>query len=401
MDFSLTDQETNLLNKARKLSAKFAETARHFDETGEFPAANFDLLREEGLLKLTVPEEHGGYGLWAGNRYLGFYLVLETIAQGCSATGLMLQVHSHCASNVAALADDEQKRRILGDVVQNGALIGSAGNATMMVNTGKAALRPVEGGFRYSAYMQYGSVSETADYLLAFAGAPGTNSFADVVTLCIPSGREGVSVEDTWSEAMGMRATGTCAVRFDDVFVPWDDVLGRPGDFVRDPRGWTLGYVANYLGTAQSAFDAMIRDLADHPELLENDHIAYCIGDMESALQAARTSLWYAAWLWERADFAAAELAALRASHTTKQAAMLITNQVFEILGTRVTFRKFPFERAWRDARTFTLHTRETKSTRILADALIKGDFHSKQIFSKRPEQKSWESFGVTPPLNG
>jgi alkylation response protein AidB-like acyl-CoA dehydrogenase len=398
MDFSFNPLERELMDRAKQIAPALAERAREFDESAGFPDENFALLRDAGLLKLTVPVEYGGYGLWADDRYLAFYLILETLAAGCSSTAQLLQVHCHCTSNIASLANDEQKRRILADVVERGALIGSAGNFRAQVADGSAALVPVEGGFRFSCKTFFGSLSARADYLLAFAAAPGANTFGEVVVLCLPRDMAGIEVTDTWSEVMGMRATVSWSTSFDDIFVPWQHVIGEPGEFIRDPRGWTLAYSANFLGTAQGAFDFTIDYVKKKPHLIDDDVVAYMIGSMESALQAARTSLWYACWLWEKKDYQAAELASLRFNHVARETALDITSKVFEICGASAAFRRFPLERALRDTRTFTLHTRESSNMRLLANAAIKGEFHAKQWFAPKAQNLTWENFGVTPP---
>ena len=401
MDFSLNAVEQDLLARAKKLAAEFKPRARHYDETAEFPAENFQRLKDEGLLKLTVPPAYGGYGLWSGDKYLGFYLVLETLAAGCSTTGQLLQVHCHCTSNIAALASEAQKRRILADVVENGALVGSSGDAGQNIANGKADLRPVEGGFRLTTRSSYASLSAAAKYLMVYAAAPGARTFGEAVTLCVPRDAPSLTLHDTWSDAVGMRASVSWTISLDDVFIPWDWVIGQPGDFVRDPRGWTLAYAANYLGTAQGVFDFVVEFLKDKPNLTSDAAVATTLADMSSALQATRTSLWYACWLWEQRDYAAAELASLRVGNAAKTTALLVTTKAFEICGARSAFRDFPLDRAFRDVRMYTLHTRESKNARLLTNAIVTGDFHAKQWFSDQANRLTWEHFGVVRPRDG
>lgn len=398
MDFSLKSFEKDLLDRAKDIAPVVAERARKYDESARFPEENFELLREAGLLKMTVPVQYGGYGLWADDRYLAFYLVLETLAASCSSTSQLLQVHCHCTGLIAALASEEQKRRLMRAVVEDGALIGSAGTAHAVIRSGTAALRPIDGGFRFTARTPFGSLSARADYLLAFAAAPGASAFNEAVTLCIPRDTEGLRNEDTWSEAVGMRATETWTTIFDDVFVPWANVIGNPGDFVCDPRSWTLAYAANYLGTAQGAYNFVVEFVRTKPHLLDDGVVAHAIGGMEAALQAARSSLWYACWLWERKEYEAAELASLRFHHTAREAALAITSQAFEVCGTSAAMRTYPLDQALRNARTFTLHTREATNTRLLANAAVKGEFHAKQWYAPTSERLTWEQYGITRP---
>jgi alkylation response protein AidB-like acyl-CoA dehydrogenase len=397
VDFALNTIEQELVGKAKRLAKEFLISARKYDEAGEFPRANMDRLREEGLLALTVPVEYGGYGMWDGSKYLGFYLVLETIAAACGSTGQLLQVHCHCVSNIASLANKEQKERILRAVVQNGALVGSAGDATREIAAGRAELRPVKGGFRLTSRQRFGSLSGDCDYLMVFAAPEGARTFGESVILCVPRDTPGLVWEDTWSDAMGMRATVSGTTILNDVFVPWENVIGKPGDFVRDPRGWTLAYGSSYLGTAQGAFDFVRQYVAKKPELLEDDVVTSAIADMDTAIQAARTSLWYACWLWEEENYVDAELASMKFASSAKQTVAMVTSKAFEVCGASAAFRNYPLERYWRDSRMFTLHTRESSNARLIAKAAVSGDFHAKQWFAESADQLSWEQYGVTP----
>jgi len=400
MDFTLTREDQALVERARGLAAEFARRAGEYDEAAAFPEEDFRGLRDAGLLTLTVPRELGGHGFWQGQRYLPFYLVLEAIAAGAASTAQLLQVHSHASGIVAYLGNEEQRRRILGDVAGRGALIASCGSETdpKQIGSGKieSELRAVDGGFRLSGTKYFGSLAPVADYYLLYVMAPGAQTLAEGdTTVIVPKGARGVSLEDTW-DTMGMRATISWSLHLDDVFVPWDNVIGQPGDWVQhDPRTFTLGYVANHLGTAQGVFEFVRRYLADRPFLTKDDVNAYTLGEMDAALQATRTSMWYAAWLWEQGRHEEAELASMRALHTSKQAAIMITTKAFDVCGARSAFKALPIERAFRDVRTFTLHFRESQVLRMLADADLGGPFHSKQKYGPKLARQSWKALGA------
>ncbi|HEY7909160.1 MAG TPA: acyl-CoA dehydrogenase family protein, partial [Thermomicrobiales bacterium] len=124
----MSAEDRRLVERAKALAAEFAPRARAYDEAAAFPAEDFGRLRDEGFLTLTVPEELGGHGMWNGNRYLPYYTILETVAAGNASTAQLLQIQSHASGIVAYLGNEEQKRRILGDVVARGALIASCGS---------------------------------------------------------------------------------------------------------------------------------------------------------------------------------------------------------------------------------------------------------------------------------
>jgi len=400
MHFCVTEEDQRLVERARALADDFATRAREYDDAASFPEQDFQRLREEGFLTLTVPQELGGHGFWQGTRFLPFYLVLEAIAAGAASTAQLLQVHSHASGIVAYLANDEQRARILGDVVRRGALVASCGSETdpRQVGSGKveSELRSIDGGFRLSGVKHFGSLAPAADYYLLYVLAPGTRTVAEgYTTVIVPKGTPGVAFENTW-DTMGMRATISWTLHLNDVFVPWENVIGQPGDWVQhDPRTFTLGYVANHLGTAQGVFNFVRRYLQDRPFLTKDDVIAYTLGEMDAALQATRTSMWYAAWLWEQGQYDEAELASMRALHTSKQAAIMITTKAFDVCGARSAFKSLPLERAFRDVRTFTLHFRESQVLRMLADADLGAPFHSKQKYGPKLGRRSWKALQV------
>ena len=164
---------------------------------------------------------------------------------------------------------------------------------------------------------------------------------------------------------------------------------------LKDPRTFTLAYAANYLGAAQGAYDFVLGLVRERPAMIEDDVSALMVGEMESLLQAGRMSMNYAAWLWEQGEFAEAELAGTRAVHVAKQVALTVTNKAIEVVGSRGTFGHLPLERALRDVRTFTLHSRDSRNMRRLAEAALGGEYHSKQAYGPKVESLTWEDLGI------
>ncbi len=396
MDFSIAPQDQAMVDRARELAREFATRAREYDDAASFPEKDFEQLREAGFLKLTVPEELGGYGMWRGKRFLPMYMILEALATGNASTAQLTQIQAHASGIIGYLGNEEQQRRYLGEVVSRGALIASCGSETdprqAASSQGRAELVEVDGGFKLNANKFFASLAPAADYYVVYVMAPGSQTIADGYTVVVVSKDDpGVSLQNNW-DVMGMRATISWSLILKDVFVPWENVLGEPGDWVQhDPRTFTLAYCANHLGTAQGVFDFLLDYLKQRPFLMNDDTIAYTIGEMDSALQATRTSMWYAAWLWEQGHYDEAEKASMRVLHTSKQTAIMVTTKAFDVCGARGAFRHLPLERALRDVRTFSLHFRESAVLRMLAEADLGGDFHSKQKYGPRIGRQSWE----------
>jgi alkylation response protein AidB-like acyl-CoA dehydrogenase len=403
MEFTIPEEDQLLVQTAKTLAKEFVPRARGYDDAAAFPKEDFDRLRAEGFLKLAVPRELGGYGMWRDNRFIAYYLILEALASGNASTGQLVQIQSHATGIIATHAGEGLKRRVLGDVVERGALVASCGSEVdpnrIASSDGRAELEAVDGGFRLTATKHFGSLAPAADYYVVYVMAPGApNAAAGLTTVLVAKDDPGVTLHDNW-DTMGMRATISWSLVLENVFIPWERVMGQPGDWVQnDPRTFTLAYVGNHLGTAQGVFDFILEYLKQRPFLTNDDTIMYTVGEMDSALQATRTSMCYAAWLWELGRYDEGELAGMRALHTSKQAALMITSKAFDVVGARAAFRGLPIERAFRDARTFSLHFRESALLRLLVQAELGGEFHSKQRYGPKIGRQTWAALGIAEP---
>lgn len=404
VDFSLSDHDQQLLDRARALAADFATRARAHDDDASFPEEDFRRLREEGFLTLAVPKELGGHGMWQSNQFATYYLILEALASGNASTAQLVQIQSHATGIIANLGSDALKRDVLGQVVERGVLVASCGSETdpnqMASSDGRAEMRAVDGGFRLTCTKHFASLAPQADYFVVYVMAPGAASAAEgLTTVLVSKDDSGVSLQNNW-DTLGMRATISWGLVLDDVFVPWERVMGQPGDWVQhDPRTFTLAYVANHLGTAQGVYDFVLEYLKQRSFLTQDNTIMFTVGEMDAALQATRTSMLYAAWLWEQGRFNDAELASMRALHTSKQMALMVTSKAFDVVGARAAFRHLPVERAFRDVRTFSLHFRESALLRLLVQANLGADFHSKQRYGPSLGRQSWEALDLAEPV--
>ncbi|MGH7708369.1 MAG: acyl-CoA dehydrogenase family protein, partial [Vulcanimicrobiaceae bacterium] len=349
----------------------FRDRQRLYDDAAAFPTANFEDLRAAGFLSLTVPLEHGGHGLWQGDRFADYYEILETIAKADPSTAQLLQVHSHATAMLSWHANDEQRAVFLPEVVEHGKLIASAGSEvdpnSKTSDAIRAELQPVSGGYRLSCYKHFVSLGASADYFLIWTAVPGSAPASErQLFALVPRDGEGVEMIDEW-DVLGMRSTVSWGVKITDHFVPPERLIGTPGCWVRDPRTFTLAYVANHLGSAEGAFEATLDFVRDRPYLAQSETVKATIGDLASRLYAARSALYTAAGAWERAGAAnwirpeidKAEMMSLQALHIAKHCSLDVSERVFDICGARATFRNLPLEQIYRDVRTFTLHFRD------------------------------------------
>ena len=394
MDFELSDQQRKLVGLAREVSRPFASRSLDYDRDAVFPTQNFQELRDAGLLAMTVPKRFGGQGLWQDKNYVAYYLVLAEIARQCSSTAQLLQVHSHGVGIVAGLASEAQLKRYMPEVAEHGRLFASCGSEASQRKHGAegfdATISRNGDHHLLSGFKGFASLASDADYYLIWTLVEGAAKMEDgMVFAVVPKGREGVRLENNW-DTFGMRSTVSWNIHLDKVRVAAEEIVGEPGDWVqRDPRTFTLGFAANHIGSAWGIFDYVAEYFSRREDLRAAATAMVEIGDAESRLQAAEALLLRAAWLWEKGDYEAAELASMRTLHMAKQAGIGLATKAFDLCGARSTFNDQKLGMFYRDMRTFTLHFREDRLLQMLSAALLGGEFHSKQRYGRRLPKKA------------
>lgn len=306
VDFTFTKEYREWQAKARELAAVFGQRARQHDEAGQYPRENMNELRDAGFLKLAVPAEYGGLSDESGFCNWLPHLAIEEIAKKCGGTAWCLMTHYHACGLLTTLGSDKQKRDIFGDVVSNGALIATLGSEvqpqqmkSLQSKAGplisfEAGMKPVQGGFVANARKGFCSTAKEADYIIYWAQAPGTQAGGDGLTMSIvPRSSPGLKFLPGWEEAIGIRSSESGGLILEDVFIPWENVLGQPGDYVQlHPYTFELSYAIYLLGLAQGAYDFLRDSLQEREFLQEDDTVMYMLGEMSSELQALRTSCW-------------------------------------------------------------------------------------------------------------
>jgi alkylation response protein AidB-like acyl-CoA dehydrogenase len=408
---NMTDEQQRWLDVANDVAEKIKGSDRAFDAAAQFTDENMALIRKAGLLKLAVPKAYGGEAPESGNAHLGCYVVTEAISRACSTTGWNLIIHYHQCGAVARLGNDEQKQRILGDVVQNGVLMGSLGSeinhqeslASKDTKTRlffNAGMQPVDGGFLASGSKHFCSNGPVAKYLLYWSIAPGAETSRDGLTLSIvEAGSEGLTfTENGWDKIIGLRGTVSWSATLKDVFIPWKNVLGEPADFVtKDPYTLELSQAFHLLGSARGAFDCVLDTMRKRPFLRNEDGLMVEVGHMAASIQAAAGSAMLATRLWEARKWGDAALASLSAHHTARETALAVATKAFDIIGTRALLSTMPLEMFWRDIRAASLHTRDSQLIRLVADATVDGRYAPKQKYGDIGPTRTWAQLGLGP----
>jgi alkylation response protein AidB-like acyl-CoA dehydrogenase len=369
VDFRLSEEQQRLQQKCRELAADFAIRSAQHDRDASHPIENYQRLRDEGFLALTVARKWGG----AGASFLDHTIAYEALGQGCPSTALAFNMHASVVMPLLASAEvtAETKRRIARMVVQDRCLI--AGNFSEPVTTALIGERPlktrarrIDGGYNLSGRKMFASMLEAADYVLVMAYPDeATAPFAGII-LMLPRVIEGRSVDPNW-DVLGMRATRSDSLILDECRLPDSAVVFRSHDmrsFRHAYLNWFwASYTAVYLGLAAAAYDELRRvaharqpegyaqPLAYHPDVRR--HVAEISVDLE----AARLITYRSAWLSDTEGPTAETTAALyRAKYMVGEAVTRITRTALTLGGAHGIFKGSRLEQLFRDGALAPLH---------------------------------------------
>ena len=410
MDFNLTAEEQEWVGKASEFRGLLEKNTRKYDDAASYPAENFEALKAADFHLLQVPKEYGGSNPETeGNLGLVHFAVAEELARACPTTSWNLLIHHHQVGLIARLANDEQKKRFFGQIVGQGALMGSLGSEvnprqlkaknvqTKLVF--ESLFEPVEGGFIANGSKHFCSMAPAADLLSFWALAPGTQENSEgLVISVVPGDSKGLTFEDSWSDVIGLRGTVSWSAHLKDVFIPQENVLGQPGDFIqKDPYTYECSHATHVVGCTRGILDFVVEFIHNRDYLAKDSVLMYKLAEIDAELQAARASLWYAIWLWQEHRFDEAGLASIRALHCAKKVSMKAATDAFDICGTRALFKFNPLERIWRDVRTSILHTRDTQLMALLVAGILDGgrQFSKQKYGQKLDRTPTWEELGI------
>ncbi len=377
MDLSLTPQQVELVDRARRLAIeRIAPRADKHDREASFPFEDFRDLHETGLLGLCVPEAYGGLG--AG--FETYCLVAEQIAQGNAATALCYNMHTTTMLKMGEIADqmplsdearvlhEKRRARLYREVVERGVVYGQPhsepveqGPADQVKAGGRRFGTRAErapGGYVVNGRKFFVSLSGAADYFATPALLVGSGPWIDrTLYLAIPRDAPGVEFQGEW-DPMGMRATVSRDMVLTDVFVPDEASILPEGLFGAAHNVWphgALSFSATFLGLMQAAYDFTIAYLTGRvpgaPGLQTEVPVkGHGVAQMLFALEAAR-ALFYRAIAESQVRPTKAVEQRARAAHVTiQQSVVELTSEAIRICGGRAMLRRYPLERYARDA---------------------------------------------------
>lgn len=378
MDFSLTPEQREI----RELALKFARNemipvAQEMDEHGTFPTDIFKKAWELGFINTCIPAEYGGSGFSA----LDGVIISEALAYGCMGMNTSFMANDLALLPIVIGGNDEQKKKFLTPFMTEFRIasfcLTEPGNGS---DAGGIRTQIKDGGDHWiingekmwitnAGYAHLFVVYGTVDPALKHKGISAI--VVDPKTPGIEIGKK--------EDKMGHRSSDTRGVHFNNVKVPKENMLGKPGD------GWSIAMstldhsrplvASSALGGAQRALDLSVQYAKERTQfgvpIAKHQAIQFMIAEMGMKVEAARLLVHKAAWLCDQ-GVKNTDIASY-AKAFASDSCMQITTDAVQIYGGYGYSKEYPVEKLMRDAKLIQIYEGTSQIQRlVMARELLK-----------------------------
>jgi len=372
MSFKLTEEQLMIQSMVRDLArSEFAPTAMERDRTKQFPAENLKKLGELGLMGMMIPPEWGG----SGADTVSYVLALAEVAYACASTAVVMSVHnSIVCESILRHGSEEQKNRYLKPMAA-GEILGAF--ALTEPNAGSdPARQTTKAVFDGDSYVLNGSkrfttTGKNAGLVIVTAKTDEALRHKGISAFLIEQGTPGMTV-GRLEDKMGLRASDTADLIFEDCRIPAQNILGNEGDgfliAMTGLDGGRIGIAAQSVGVAQAAFDAAVQFAREREQfgqaISKFQGLRWMMADMATEIEAARLMMLSAAEMKDNGEnfTLQASMAKLFASEMVNR----VTAHAVQIHGGYGFTREYPVERFYRDARVFTIYEGTSEIQRVV-----------------------------------
>jgi alkylation response protein AidB-like acyl-CoA dehydrogenase len=359
--FKLTEEQEHLRREIRDFAQReIAPNVMKWDEASEFPADVVKQLGKMGLMGMIFPVEYGGAGLG----YVDYMTAIEELSAVDGSVGIIVAAHNSLCSNHIFLAGNEEQRRKYIHKLASGEWLGAWGLTEPNSGSDAAGARTtaVRKGDKWvlngnKTFITNGHYADVAVVIAVTDKTQGTHGLsAFVVEKGIPGFRPGKK-----ENKLGLRASDTSELIFEDCEVPAENLLGNLGegfiDSMRVLDGGRISIAALSLGIARGALEASLRYVKERRQfgkaIAEFQGVQWKLADMATELDAARLLTLRAAVLKDAGERVTREssMAKLYAS----EVAVRICDEAVQLHGGYGFIKDYPAEKFYRDVKLCTI----------------------------------------------
>jgi len=361
MEFQPSENQELIAQTVRNFADKHIRPKMmEWDESQEFPLDVFKKLGELGLMGVLVPAEYGGVGLG----YFEYVTAISEIARVCGSIGLSVAAHnSLCTGHIMAFGNEEQKKKYLPKLA-TAEYLGAWGLTE--ANTGSDSMRmqcvaKADGDhWIINGAKNWITHGKSCDVAVVLARTGELLDSKGITAFVVEKGTPGFKGGKKENK-LGMRASETAEMIFEDCRVHKDQVLGQIGDgFIQAMKvldGGRISIAALSLGIAKGAFDAALKYSKERQQfgkpICEFQAIGFKLADMATQIEAAELLTMQAADLKNRGEKVSKQSAF--AKYYASEVCVKVSNEAVQIFGGYGYTKDFPVEKFYRDSKLCTI----------------------------------------------
>ena len=379
MDFQLNDEQLHLKKTVREFAeSEIAPHVMEWDEASQFPLATIKELGKLGLLGTIFPSEYGG----AGMGYIEYVTAIEELSRVDGSVGIIVAAHtSLCSNHIFLAGNDEQKKKYIPKLA-TGEFIGAwgltepssgsdAGSARMTATKSK-------GGWVLNGTKTFITNGHYADVIVVLAVTDKTAHTHGLSAFALEKDTKGFRAGKKENK-LGLRASDTSELIFEDCFLPSECLLGKEGagfiDAMRVLDGGRISIAALSLGMAEGAYESALKYSKERKQfgkaISEFQAIQWKLADMATEIEAAKLLTFRAAAMKDAGMKTTLEssMAKLYAS----EVAVKCANEGVQIHGGYGFIKDYPAEKFYRDVKLCTIGEGTSEIQRlVIARQLLK-----------------------------
>jgi alkylation response protein AidB-like acyl-CoA dehydrogenase len=372
MEFELSEEQKQIKFSVREFAeAEIAPHVMEWDESQHFPIELQPKLAELGLMGVLFPEQYGG----AGMGYVEYATIIEELSRVDGSVGISVAAHnSLCSNHVYLFGTEAQKEKYLAPLAR-GEHLGAWGLTEPSAGSDASGTRTTavrsNGGWLINGSKNFITHAIHADTCVAFAASDRAKHKKGITAFIFEKGMKGFSPSKKENK-LGLRASETASVVFEDCYVPDENLLGEEGlAFVNAMEvldGGRISIAALAVGIAQGAYESALRYSGERQQfgkpIREFQAIQFKLADMATQIDAARLLMYRAAWMKDNGKRTTKEssMAKLFASEVSVR----VCEEAVQIHGGYGYTKDYPAEKYWRDSKLCTIGEGTSEIQRII-----------------------------------
>jgi alkylation response protein AidB-like acyl-CoA dehydrogenase len=373
MDFRFTDDQLAIQDAARKFAREeIAPIAAAHDESGEFPLATMQRAGALGFMGIEVPDQYGGAGLDT----ISYVLAMIEISAADASHGTIVSVNNSLYCNGILKFGTEQQKRDWVVPIASGQEIGAYALTEPQSGSDASAMRvravkQADGGYVINGSKCWITSGPVAQRLVAFCVTDPDKGAKGITAFLIDTRKAGF-IRGKHEPKLGIRASATCTIEFNNYHAAADCVLGTPGEGFKIAMSvldaGRIGIASQAVGIARAAYEAAVVFSKDRKSFGQSiasfQMIQQKIADMKCRLDAAELLTLRSAWLKQN-NLPFGREASI-AKLTASEAAMFITHAAVQIHGGMGYSKEMPVERYFRDAKITEIYEGTSEIQRMV-----------------------------------